>query len=260
MPSSVATAKAQPRPARYLMLCHDYDEAALWLHERLSALDELKGELILSSDLDLAPGWTHRLGEAGMSLEIGLADGRVLRGEDFDGVLNRLITAPGSLARFAAEEDREYAEAEATAFAMSWLGVFPNVLNPPTPQGLSGAWRHIAEWLVLAARAGLATPDYRQTETDPFARGHGSLAPADAPRCSVLVLEDRLFGEPPSPEIGAACRRLATLAGGGVFSVDLYAAEPGQWRFAHASSWPDLRIGGEALVRALATRFVAAAA
>jgi len=241
------------------MLCHDYDEAALWLHERLSTVDALEGDLILGSDLDLAPRWTHRLSDAGMSVEIGLADGRVLRGEDFDGVLNRLITAPGSLARFAVEEDRQYAEAEATAFAMSWLGALPNVLNPPTPQGLSGAWRHIAEWLVLAARAGLATPDYRQTEAEPFVRGHRSLAPADASRRSVLVFEDRLFGEPPSPKIGNACRRLATLAGAGMLGIELYAAEDGQWMFAHATSWPDLRIGGEALVHALAERFIAAA-
>ena len=256
--SHAAGAIALMQPAasrsRYLMLCHDYDAAAFWLHERLSAVDGLDGELIRASDLDLARAWTHRLGDDHSSLAIELANGRILRGEAFDGVLNRLITAPGSLARFAADEDRDYADAEAIAFAMSWLAALPHVLNPPTPQGLSGAWRHITEWLVFAGRAGLATPAYRQTENDPFAMGHGSLAPADKSRVSILVLDDELFGEPPGAEIGAACRRLAKLAGDEIISVDLFEATPGRWLFAHASSWPDLRIGGEPLVRALARR------
>ncbi|WP_293905797.1 hypothetical protein [Phenylobacterium sp.] len=248
-----------PAHGRTLVICHDYDEAAVWAHGRLVAGGGAC-ELVRSGELDLAPGWSHRMDGNGDAVSIRLADGRVLEGSSYTGVLNRLVTAPGSLAAFASEEDREYAEAEAVAFAMSWLGILPNVMNRPTPQGLCGAWRHITEWLLLAGRAGLATPAYSQTERHPAGTGYGSLAPQDAPRAAVLVIGDAAMGEPPSPAIGAACVRLARLAEADILGVELFEAGGGGWRFGHATAFPDLRIGGEPAVAALARRLSGAAA
>ena len=56
----------------------------------------------------------------------------------------------------AVTSDREYALSEMQAFYLSWLSAIPGqVVNRPTPQGLSGHWHHISEWALSAARLAL---------------------------------------------------------------------------------------------------------
>lgn len=237
---------------RYLIVCHDYDEAALWLHDRLSTWVGTEGDLVKSSELDLATRWHHRLGLDDPDIEVDMADGRRWRGGSFEGVLNRLIAAPASLANFAIAEDRDYAAAEAMAFAMSWLSGLPNILNPPTPQGMGGAWRHMSEWSMLASAARLTVPDYHQTDGDGPEIGQRSLAPAGTPLISAVAFRNDLFGAALPANVGAACRRMAEASGADLLGINLFEIRPGCLAFAYASPWPDLRIGSTALVKRLA--------
>jgi hypothetical protein len=123
---------------------------------------------------------------------------------------------------------------------------------------LAGQWRHPSEWVWLAARAGLPTPAYRLVPdeaggphaVDPQAGYQGRLVPPDVPVRSVLVVEGRVVGPEDMPaHIGEGCQRLAGLAGTELLGFD-FAGEG--WTFAGATPWPDLSVGGEALLSALA--------
>ncbi|HVJ53102.1 MAG TPA: hypothetical protein VM689_11590 [Aliidongia sp.] len=234
----------------FLAFCHDYDEAAHWACAELRA-EGLALELITERQLERACRWEYRLGAGGVGLVVELDDGRVLRQEGVRGVLNRLIAVPSMLVGRAETADRDYAEAELGAFYLSWLAGLPNAINPATPQGIGGAWRHISEWAVLAARAGLAVPVYRQSDRDPPEQGYGGLAPPGTAIRTVIVLRDALYGAEVPDEIGAACRSLAAASTTDLLGIDLFEAEDGGLRFSHAGPWPDLRQGGEPLIQGL---------
>ena len=112
--------------------------------------------------------WEHRVDEQGASIDITLADGRHIRNDAIQGVLNRLVCVPFEPLRLAHPADREYASQELTAFCLSWLYALSSlVINRAAPQGLAGQWRHRSEWLWLAAHVGLPTPLYRKISEDP---------------------------------------------------------------------------------------------
>lgn len=194
----------------------------------------------------------HRLGSAGAVGEVTLADGRQVASTSVRGVLNRLVQTAWDPGRVRSE-DREYAAQELAAFYMSWLRCLPGpVLNPPTPQGLSGYWRHESEWAVLAAQAGLRTP--------PLSMGHGHapgrwLFPdeeaADPTALSVVVVGDAVIGAAARPDVGNACRRLAHLSRTPLLGVDLLDDAHGS-TFLHATPHPDLDVWGDDLLVALA--------
>jgi hypothetical protein len=235
----------------FLVLCHDYDEAARWVSGELRAAGLGPLELVTDRELERAPVWNHRLGAEGIGLTIELDDGRVLRHDQVRGVLNRLIAAPGALIGLADPADRDYAAAEMAAFYMSWLAGLANVINRSTPQGICGSWRHSSEWAVLAARAGLAVPPYRQTDSDPERKGYGGLAPPEAAIAKIIVLRGELYGAVVPDGVGAACRRLAQGSLTELLGIDLFEDEGGTLTFAHATPWPDLRPGGVSFVDAL---------
>jgi len=198
--------------------------------------------------------WEHRLGTEGASIEITLADGRVIRSDSTYGVLNRLQTIPSAHLR-ASPTDRDYAVQELFAFFVSWLNVFPGaVLNPPTPQGLSGQWRHASEWVVLAARAGLPSLPYRQTSHDKIdtSRLIGRLVPRDTPVQTVIVVGGHVVGSNVSPEIAEGCKRLAEIVNTPLLGVEFTSGLAGHWTFAGATPLPDLTLGGQALLDVLA--------
>lgn len=238
---------------RYLVLCPDYDEAGFWVHDQLAAAGRIDGELVRSSELDLATRWRHRLGNDDPDVEVQLGDGRILSGDAFSGVLNRLTAVPACLAPFAVEQDREYATSEATAFAMSWLACLPNVLNPPTSQGMGGAWRHMSEWAILAAAAGLAVPVYRQDEDNWIETGQRALMRDGSSQVSVVLFRDQVYGPVLPKDIGDACVRLGASAQADILGIDLACTTGSdQLTFSYASPWPDLRVGGTAFVNDLA--------
>jgi hypothetical protein len=232
----------------WLVLCDPRDRAALWAHQRLSALGLVPIELVTSDDLAGA-GFEHRIDDGGGSTVISLADRRTLRSEDVRGTLNRLVSAPAAdLARLP-PEDRDYGLQELHALYLSWLHSLPGpLLNPPDSRGLCGAWRPPSQWADLGGRAGLAVRD------DVFPAAVDQDEPGPPAGEDAIVVGERVFSRRPlSPATSAGCVRLATLAGAPVLGIRFEDAAPdGPELFAWAGPLPDLRLGGEPLIAALA--------
>ena len=138
----------------WLILASQNDPSAMWALQGLRSRGLDPVELVFTEMLPFALKWEHRVSAADLSIAITLADGRVLKDSAVRGVLNRLTHIP--LDHLSGNDDYDYATQEYAAFFMSWIASLPQpVLNPAGAQGLSGAWRHISEWVYLAARAGL---------------------------------------------------------------------------------------------------------
>lgn len=236
-----------------LVLCESDDQAALWAGEGL--LDRgLPVELVTADDLAQAVRWKHRLGSAGTASEVVLGDGRVLDSTGVTGTLNRLVTTPPWQLAAASEVDREYAAQEVFSLWLSWLWSLPGpMLNRPTPQGLSGCWRHDSEWAVLAAQAGLRTPTYQMTSSEPNGRQLVPDGELDEERVATsFVVGRRVVAGPQQAGIAEGCRRLATASRTALLGVDLIEHQLGGWTFLQASPTPELRLGGDAILDALA--------
>ncbi|MGH9902588.1 MAG: hypothetical protein ACRD68_12340 [Pyrinomonadaceae bacterium] len=239
----------------WLVLCGADDLAALWAYQGLKARGLSPLELVSDGALACALRWEHRLGAGGPSTAVTLADGRTIRGDEIAGVLNRLLILPSGHMRAASPADRDYAGQELVAFFTSWLYALPRpVLNRPTPQGLCGRWRPVSEWVWMASRAGLPAPHYVRTMSGDGAENFARrLAPQDASVMTAIVVAGRVVGASLPPDISEGCRRLARLAGTQLLGVEFYDGEAGPWTFAGATPFPDLRLGGPALLGALAT-------
>lgn len=235
----------------YLVLCFDGDLPALWAHQRLRDNGLAPLELVTAASLALAKTWEHRLGVDGAELKIELEDGRVLRGSEIKGALNRLASSPHYVIDHAIAEDREYASAESSAFYLSWLNGLQRVINRPTPQGLPGSWRHASEWNVLAATAGLNTLAYMQSSVSNPEEGFRTLAPRGKPVINVIVLHGEVYGSALPPRVAQACRNLANSAATELLGVELFTDETGAMTFAHATPFPDLTLGGDELIDGL---------
>jgi hypothetical protein len=239
----------------WIVLCESNDLPALWAYSGLAKRGAAPLELITGDDLLYSPRWCHRIGTDGTTdIDIGLADGRTLRGSATKGVLNRLVTAPAP-SFLAAPADRDYATQEFFALFMSWLHCLPGaVLNRPTPQGLSGRWRDQSEWTVLAAKAGLDTLSYQMASLEDASDSafHGSSLGAGEVQ-NVIVAEDHVIGAPSVPGVVEGCRGLAELSHTSLLGIDLLHGRDGSWLFLAATPHPDLRIGGAALLDALAS-------
>ena len=235
----------------YLVLCFDGDVAALWAHRRLHDAGLAPLELVTAELLALAKTWEHRLGVDGVELNVELEDGRILRGSQINGVLNRLASSPHYVINHAIAEDREYASAESSAFYLSWLNGLQRVINRPTPQGLPGSWRHASEWNILAATAGLNTLRYTQSSASNPEEGFRIVAPSGTPVINVIVLRGELYGSALAPPVAEACRNLADSAATELLGVELCADETGAMTFIHATPFPDLTLGGDELIDGL---------
>jgi hypothetical protein len=66
------------------------------------------------------------------------------------------------------------------------------------------------------------------------------------------VVGRHVFGESAPSSILSGCRRLARLTGTHLLGIDFTADPDGAWTFAGAAPQPDLRLGGSALLDALA--------
>jgi hypothetical protein len=237
----------------WLVLCSAEDLSALWAYQGLQARGLLPLELVTTEMLPHSLKWEHRLEESGTSTSITLADGRVINNRAVRGVLNRLAHVP--LQHLAGAPDYDYAIQEYNAFFMSWLYALPQpILNSADAQGLCGAWRHISEWVCLAAQAGLATPYYKQTSHDQFDESKEArrLFPAGTSTVTSIVVGDRVVGPALPREIQLGCLRLARLSQTPLLGIDLTnGRSANDWSFAGATPMPDLRMGGEPLLDAL---------
>src|SRR5689334_22745844 len=212
----------------WLVLCATHDASALWAFQGLQARGLHPLELVTAEALSASRHWEHRVTTDGVSLAVVLADGRRLDSRFVRGTLNRLTMLPTT--HFEASPDHEYAAQEFSAFCMSWLGSFSGpVLNPVSPQGLCGAWRHASEWVWLAAQAGLPTPAYRQTSADLLdeTKTLRRLFPLDTPTQTVIVVGQQAVGAPVPARIRAGCLRLAQLSQTPLLGIDFVAGTRG---------------------------------
>jgi hypothetical protein len=184
----------------------------------------------------------------------------VIDNRNINGVLNRVTHVP--LQHLASAPDYQYATQEYTAFFMSWLYALPApIYNTPDALGLCGAWRHISEWVTLAAAAGLPTPDYRQTSNDQINETIEArrLLPVGTPSINIIVVGRHVFGPTVSTGIREGCLELARLSRTQLLGIELaFDASLNSWAFASATPMPDLRMGGELFLDALATELSAA--
>jgi hypothetical protein len=177
-----------------LVLCEETDVSALWVAQALR-MRGLSPMVLTGADLASAERWEHTIGRAGADCEIRLSNGASLHGRETGGVLNRLSAVPSAWLRRFGGPDFTYAMQEMYAFYLSWLHALPGPkLNPPTPQGLCGNWRHPSAWAALAARAGPVRP-FRQTSSeDPVSPWQ---SPALLSAATVHVAGARVIGPRP---------------------------------------------------------------
>ena len=234
-----------------LILCEDSDCSALWAADALHTRG-LSPIVLSDSDLAMVRGWRHTVGAEGVDFELHLQSGYRVNGREVRGVLNRLAFLPRAWASRIGGADKDYAVQEMQAFYLSWLHALPGKsLNPPSPQGLCGNFRHPSAWTALACRAGLPVSRFRQTcRDDPTAFWQTPMEPDAA---LVLVLGQKVFG----PDFlvrshRRACLQLALDSGCPLLGIRFEYRPDGIWRFSGATLLPDLRPGGDALADALA--------
>jgi hypothetical protein len=230
------------------ILCEPGDASAIWAAAELRQRGH-DAQILFGSALAGAVGWDHRIEGRDASIRITLADGRILSSEAPAPILNRLAFVPTAGLRAAAGADYGYAVQEVFAFYLSWLHAWPGpVLNRPSPQGLSGSYRHPSQWAQLAARAGLPARPWEQSSSDSpelawmappgeaiaFAVGGETVLPPALPAA---------FAKP--------CARLSALAGTGLLGI-AFVRDGDGWTMSGATPVPDLMLGGAALADALA--------
>jgi hypothetical protein len=239
----------------WLVLCASTDLSAIWAYEGLKNRGLEPIWLVTTKALAYGVRWEHRVGADGACVDITLADGSRIRNIDVRGVLNRILYMPSDSLVLIHPSDRDYVLEELGTFFLSWLYALPGpMLNRPTPQGLSGQWRHASEWICLASRAGLPTANYRQSSHD-LSQGMSvatSVAPPGTPVSTILVVDGHLAGPPAPAHIVEGCLRLGALSKTLLLGAE-FTVEPGdRWTFVGATTHPDLRPGGEPFLDLLA--------
>ncbi|SRR5260221_5034669 len=207
-------------------------------------------ELVTSDDLAHAR-WVQRVGDGGERADVALRDGRVLRSDSVRGTLNRLIYPPAGDLLLIQPSDRSYVFSELMAIFTSWLVTLAGpVLNPPSPECLCGRVRSLAEWFWLAGRVGLSTPRTRVSSVDPSAQPSLYVRMPDSPGdlTTLLVVGDSIVGPEAPAMIADGCRRLAALARTPLLGLEFSRT----WNLAGVTALPDLSLGGDALLDALA--------
>jgi hypothetical protein len=238
----------------WLILCSSSDPSGLWVYEGLRQFGIAQVELVLAEWLAYGSRWEHRLDGSGTYLKMILPDGRVLCSSRIRGVINRLLVPAPGIAERAAASDKQYAQAELQAFYLSWMKGLPGtVINRPTPIGLCGPCYHPSEWACRASRAGLPTPPYRQSGHDAPEKCYHSLVPEGATTSNVIAFRGEVFGATLPEAVVRACTKLGRDSETEMLGIGLYAARNGEWTFANATPCPDLSVGGNPLLRRLAT-------
>lgn len=237
----------------WLILCSSGDLSAFWTYEGLKTRGLAPLELVTAETLAYAH-WEHRLGIEGVHSNMTLPDGRRIHNKDVRGVLNRLTCVPYESLLLIHPSDREYVLQELNAFFLAWLESLPRpMLNSPTPQGLSGYARHVSEWIWLASKAGLPTLNYGQSSHN-FAletSANAKVFPIGTPIETVIVINGHVTGSPTPAYIQNGCRHLAELSNTELLGIEFSTSMADSWTFAGATTFPDLRLGGQALLDVL---------
>lgn len=238
----------------WLVLSDASDPASGWLAHGLHERGVTPVESITIEELIFAERWVHTLGDGGPpEFRVELADGRRIDSLEVSGAVNRIGYIPPVAMSRIDEADREYVAQELHAFFLSVLASLPGVvLNPATPRGLGGAWRHRSEWVALAAAAGLRTDPLRSSEMlttqfDPPPVPAGPMAITVGGEIVDTGLDD---------DVVAACLLLAELAETPMLGIDFRIGADGEPVFVRANPRPPLEIAGDAVLDALSHRFL----
>jgi hypothetical protein len=224
-------------------------------------------ELVTSEVLSSALLWEHRLGSEGLASAIRLADGRTLRSSEIRGALNRLGSPIVPHLARASPADREYAAQEFGALLLSWIHSIPGpVMNRATHRGLGGPWLRPVEWMRLASDAGLDTVPLSMAGGGPvgparqtLAQGSGRLRRANLR--SVVLAAGKVFGDGPVPgAVEEGLGELGRRSGASILGATFLGARGEGWELASVTPVPDLRLGGSALLEALASALEGTAA
>lgn len=237
----------------WLVACGTGDAPALWAFRGLSRLLP-RVELVTAEVLACSLRWQHRLDARGTRTTIELAGGQVIRHDRLNGVLNRLTAVPAIAFSGAQPCDREYAAEEMLALWASWLHSLPcPVINRPSGQFASPAWYPRSEWAWRASRAGLPIAPYRESSDDGSSEDARRL-PLNSPGIrTVFVVGGRVVPAGLPESLRQASRRLALEAQVSLLAIGFRPLSDGGWVCLFADAFPDLRIGGHALLQALAS-------
>jgi hypothetical protein len=241
----------------WLILCHAYDASSHWLSQALRNRGVLGVEMLSAEELPYALSWKHLLSSQSVSVEFELNGGRTYRSSQIDGVVNRIDHVDPRVWHRSTDGDREYVLQELSAFYSSWLFGLPcPVYNPPDPLCLSGRSRTLAEWTVLAGKAGLAAAVFHTSSRDGEVRkvGESTRDQQGAGLLSLLAFHEKVFGPPVGSAIREGCAKLTFLSGCPILGIDFHVATSGELTFACARTMPDFRIGGALLVAEIAKR------
>jgi hypothetical protein len=246
----------------FVILCDIDDSAALWLDSRLRDLGQ-SGMLVTSGLLSFAQRRSQWIGRDGTRAIVDLGEGGVIDRPDL--VVNRLLSPPVAAWQWAKPDERDYAGAEMTAFALSWLAAVPGeVRNRPSPTCLAGPSPHPLRAAVIAHRAGLDVPDadVGASASTLWLLEAAVCGPAQATGvCHLVVLDGRIV-DPEGVEHRAGARmpegfpaaiaRFAADVGAvdGLIGIDVVLAG-GRWWFAGMTPLPDLMYAGDAVVQGL---------
>jgi hypothetical protein len=233
----------------WLVLCTTDDLPALWAARGLATRGLQPLEVVTVEALAYNRRFEHRLIAGRPSVKIELADGRVINGATVRGTINRMQIIPGSHLSTNAK-DRQYAAQELSALYLSWIYALPGkMLNRATPQGLGGACRHPSEWAWLANQAGLAVAPYGQSGL------RGAPMPYSLTRAAnqtIISIDGVCCGAAAPAKVIAGCSRLSELSATKLLGIDFHVTPGGEWIFNKATPFPDLRLGGDKLLDALA--------
>lgn len=230
-----------------VILCHPDDRSALWLAQTLGAHAE-DVTLVSVEELVFSRSIVHRMTSRGDTGSVRLADGRILRPESIDGLVNRVRYLPTQHFAHADADERAYATAELSAFLLAWLnGISGRVLNPPRPFALGGGVMYPTAVTHAAATAGLPAGPWRDGTS-----GHDGAGPRPPITHAVTVLDNRVYGPLLPRRMQDGCVRLSVLLGVPLLQVLLHQAPGSEWRFVDATPLVDFQAGGPSLARDLA--------
>lgn len=231
-----------------LILADATDHSALWLGRRLADFTPLPVRVLTPVQLLCARSIVHRLDTEGGGFAIETAAGERIDDENVTGIVNRLVAVPTGHLRTATEADRRYAEEELFAFLLGLLAAMDcPVLNPASPDCLAGAWHGSVLIRHFAATAGL--------HCDAVTLVPGATEPPPADYASGDRIHFALDGKLIGPVLpGPARDRLLAFAQlWGTRLLQIHSRRSGgKWRLVGATGSVDFRLGGRALLSALA--------
>jgi hypothetical protein len=213
----------------FLVIANRFDLAA----RKFVAGAGSQARLMTPSDIS-QPGWSFRLGDVAAS--VAVVAGEQVPATAIAGVLTRLPGVTIDDLPHIVASDRAYIAAEMTAFLLAWLTSLKcPVVNPPTPQCLSGPMWRQEQWVAIANRLAIPVkPVVRRVsrvENATQVRPSPALATITVVGRKHLAVADRILVK--------RSHALAEAAGTDLLSVQFDGAGADA-NFVTAGLWPDL--------------------